>query len=149
MIDIVFTYIHYLSIMVMVGCLIAEMLLLASRDGQNTVENLSRVDISYFLATGMVLLTGAVKTVSSYKGSMYFVVNPVFMLKVLLFLAVAGLSLIPTRHYAHWRSRARMDPGYRIPAADAQSTRRFVLSEALLVALIPLLAAMMARGIGS
>lgn len=148
MIELVASYIHILAFMVMAACLSVEAMLLASHDGRNTAEDLGRADISYFIAAAMVLLAGAVKMVLSAKGFMYFVSNPVFLTKVLLFFAAAAISLVPTSRYAHWRTLAHMDPGFRIPAAEARATLRLVLVELVTVFTLPLLAVMMARGVG-
>lgn len=148
MIELVVSYIHILAFMLMAACLSVEAMLLASHDGRNTTEDLARADITYFISAAVVLLAGAVKMVLSAKGFMYFVSNPVFLTKVLLFFAAAAVSLIPTSRYGHWRTRAHMDPGYRIPAAEAHSTLRLVLVELVTVFTLPLLAVMMARGVG-
>lgn len=148
MIELVVSYIHILAFMVMAACLSVEAMLLASHDGRNTAEDLGRADITYFIAAAVVLLAGAVKMVLSTKGFMYFVGNPVFLIKVLLFFAAAAISLIPTSRYGRWRMKAHMDPGFRIPAAEAHSTLRLVLVELVTVFTLPLLAVMMARGVG-
>ena len=147
--ELVFSYIHILAVMVMAACLSVEVMLLASHDGRNTAEDLGRADITWFIAAAAVLLAGAVKMVVSDKGFMYFVGNPVFLGKVLMFFGVAAISLIPTSRYGRWRTRARMDPGYRIPAEEARATLRLVMIELVVVATLPLLAVMMARGVGA
>jgi putative membrane protein len=149
MIELIFSYIHVLSIMVMVASLSVEIMLLASHDGSKTAENLSRADFAYFVAAGAVLLSGAIKMLMSSNGMMFYAGNPLFLLKVMLFFAAAGLSMIPSRRYAHWSSRMHMDPGYRIPAAEARSTLRLTVVELSIVATLPLLAVMMSRGVGN
>lgn len=148
MIEIITSYIHFLAIMTLAAALALEAMLLASHAGRNTVEDLGRADISYFIAAGLALLSGATKLALSSKGLMFTVGNPAFLIKLALFFGVAGLSLIPTSRYNRWRLRAHMDPAYHIPAAEARSTLRLVLLELAMIAVIPLLAVMMARGTG-
>ena len=148
MIELVVSYIHILAVMVMAACLSVEAMLLASHDGRNTAEDLGRADITYFIAAAVVLLAGSIKLVVSSKGFMYFMTNPVFLAKVSLFFAAAAVSLIPTSRYGRWRTRAHMDTGFRIPAAEAHSTLRLVLIELVTIFTLPLLAVMMARGVG-
>lgn len=149
MIELIFSYIHVLSIMVMAASLVVEIMLLASHDGSNTAEDLTRADFAYFMAAGIAVLSGVVKVFLSTKGMMYYLGNPVFLLKVLLFFAAAGLSMIPSRRYSHWNSRMHMDLGYRIPAPEARSTLRLTAVELAIILLLPLLAVMMSRGLGS
>ncbi len=148
MIELVVSYIHILAFMVMAACLSVEVMLLASHGGRNTAEDLGRADITYFIAAAVVLLTGSIKLVVSSKGFIYFMSNPVFLTKASLFFAAAAISLIPTSRYGRWRTRAHMDMGFRIPAAEAHSTLRLVLIELVTVFTLPLLAVMMARGVG-
>ena len=148
MIELIFSYIHILAMMVMAASLAVEIMLLASHDGSNTAEDLTRADFAYFLAAGMAVLSGAVKLFMSSKGMMYYFGNPVFLVKILLFFAAAGLSMIPSRRYAHWRSRMHMDLGYRIPAPEARSTLRLTVVELAIILILPLLAVMMSRGVG-
>lgn len=148
MIELLFSYIHVLSIMVMAASLAVELMLLASHDGSNTAEDLTRADFAYFMAAGVAVLSGVVKVFLSTKGMMYYLGNPVFLLKVLLFFVAAGLSMIPSRRYSHWNSRMHMDLGYRIPAPEARSTLRLTAVELAIILLLPLLAVMMSRGLG-
>lgn len=148
MIELIFSYIHVLAMMVMAASLVVEIMLLASHDGSKTAEDLIRADFAYFLAAGMAVLSGAVKLFLSSKGMVYYLGNPVFLVKLLLFFAAAGLSMIPSRRYAHWSSRMHMDLGYRIPAPEARSTLRLTAVELAIVLLLPLLAVMMSRGLG-
>lgn len=68
--------------------------------------------------------------------------------KVTLFVAVGVLSLVPTLRYRRWLGAVRA--GGALPAADeVRSTRRLVMVEAHLLALIPLLAVFLARGVGT
>jgi len=148
MIELIFSYIHVLAIMVMAASLAVEIMLLASHDGNNTAKDLTRADFAYFIAAGAVLLSGAVKMFMSSKGMMFYAGNTLFLLKVALFFAAAGLSMVPSRRYARWLSRMRMDPGYRIPPAEARSTLRLTAIELAIIATLPLLAVMMSRGVG-
>jgi putative membrane protein len=82
------------------------------------------------------------------KGVGFYAGNPVFWTKVALFVAVALVSIKPTIAFARWRRAARDAADYAVPPAAAHSARRLVLVELHLLALLPLAAVLMARGIG-
>ena len=71
-----------------------------------------------------------------------------FWLKLLVFGIVAGLSLMPTRHYSRWRHHVNMDGAFTVPAKELKLVRLFLTAELCLVAVLPLLAVLMARSIG-
>jgi putative membrane protein len=59
------------------------------------------------------------------------------------------LSIGPTRTFMRWVRAAAKDAAFAVDHAVAAPTRRLVAIEMVLFALIPLFAALMARGIGS
>lgn len=146
--DIVVAYLHYLSILVIASCLAAEFALLADNSLRSVIARLSHLDMLYFLALGLALLSGFARFGTSSKGLMYYAGNPLFWVKLLLFGVLAALSMIPTRRYSRWRHQVNMDSGFRMPADEAQSTRIFVASELAIIVLMPLVAVFMARGVG-
>ena len=73
--------------------------------------------------------------------------TPVFHLKVPLFVLVGLLSTLPTRALLRWRRARRADPAWRVPETEWRSARRWVLVELHLLALIPLAAVIMSRGL--
>ena len=75
----------------------------------------------------------------------FYVGNPFFWVKMALYVIIATLSITPTLTFIRWkRSIAGTAPtGDEIP-----SVRRFIHIELGLLALMPLMAVLMARGIG-
>ena len=65
-----------------------------------------------------------------------------------LFIIIAVLSIFPTLTYFRWRKAVRS--GGTLPdAADVKKTRKLVMIQAHLIALIPLVAVFLARGFGA
>ena len=141
-------YAHFIAIMLISSFLGAELLLLRTELKAKTVEVLAKADMGYFLSAGLALLAGALHLGLSPKGLMFYAGNPIMWAKVGLFFGIALLSLIPTRRFVDWRHKVRMDRGFQVPANEASSMRRIVFIELHLLALLPLLAVMMSRGIG-
>ncbi len=110
------------------------------------VERLTFADGLYGLSSGLLLLAGSARVLFGAKGWMFYVANPVFWLKIALFLLVAGLSVRPTFTFLRWRKTLR--EGGIIGADQTAAIRRWVHAEAVVLLFIPITAALMARGIG-
>ena len=70
-------------------------------------------------------------------------------MKVGLFLAVGLISVLPTLTFVRWRRLFERDAAWQVPEAERKRARRLVMIEVHLAALIPLVAVIMARGLGS
>lgn len=146
--DAIFAYLHFLAMLGLAGCLMGEYLLLGTREPRNVVELVGRLDTVQFAMLGLAALTGLARVMTSMRGMIALADNPVFWLKILVFMVLAGLSFLPSRRYAGWRHHIHMDAGWQIPAAELSGARRVALAEMGLLAILPLLAVLMARGMG-
>jgi putative membrane protein len=146
--DATLAYLHFAAILALAGFLVAEAMLLRGDLGRRDVTALSRTDVGYFIAAGVALATGVARVFFGAKGVGFYVGSPVFWTKVALFVAVALVSIKPTIAFGRWRRAARDAAGYSVSPAEVQSARRLVLVELHLLALLPLAAVLMARGIG-
>jgi putative membrane protein len=59
------------------------------------------------------------------------------------------LSFPPTRRIGAWRKAAIADAGFAPPTDEIMTVRRFMHWEAVVFILIPIFAALMARGYGA
>lgn len=142
-------YAHLLAILTMVT-FVASQAALCRTEWLNAaaVERLARVDLLYGIAALLVLATGLARTWWGIKGFEWYWSQPLLHAKVTLFVVVGVLSLVPTLRYRRWLRAVRSGGG--LPAAaEVKSTRRLVMAEAHLLALIPLLAVFLARGVGT
>jgi putative membrane protein len=146
--DALLAYAHYASILMLAGYLLCEYLLLRRKDVAPDPAFLVRVDIGYCIAAAAVLSSGAGRLFFGVKPAAFYLGNPVFHAKIGLFVLLGLLSIVPTRAFLRWRRLRRADPAWALPAAEQRRVRLLVLIELHLVALLPLLAALMARGIG-
>jgi DNA-binding transcriptional LysR family regulator len=111
------------------------------------VERLAQVDRVYGIAAVLVLATGVARTVWGVKGTSWYWTNPLLHVKLTLFIVVGVISIVPTLTYIRWRKTLRATG--TLPAeADIQKTRKLVMVQAHLIALIPLVAVFLARGFG-
>jgi putative membrane protein len=141
-------WLHFGAIFCAVACLAAELALYGPAPDVVTARRLSRVDVGYGLSALAILLTGLARVFWLGKGAAFYADNPVFWAKMVLFAGVALLSLPPTVQYLRWRPALAAGQPPLIPVATWRRTRALLWSEAALFAGLPLLAALMARGIG-
>lgn len=145
--DLTLTTAHHLSILALFGCLLAEWVLLGLPPSSPWVERLSRVDLAYGVLAALVLAAGLARVAWGVKGAGFYTGNPVFWTKLGLFALIGLISVAPTLRYLGWRRASRADGSLPGPA-QVQGARRWVGAQLVLFAALPLLAALMARGIG-
>jgi putative membrane protein len=80
-------------------------------------------------------------------GDFYFNGWPIYV-KIALFVAVGLISIKPTLTFIRWRRALEHDRSWSVPAAEHALMRRIVMAELHLAALIPIVAVIMARGLG-
>lgn len=140
-------YLHYLSIILLGAVLTAELVVCRPPLGAAQVRQLPKLDIAYFAAAILALTTGLLRLFFYAKGVGFYLPNPAFIAKMVLYVSIALISIVPTRHFLGWR-RA-LDAGGPPPDGAAVSrVRRLLHLELALAALMPLAAVLMARGIG-
>lgn len=145
--DAILAYLHFAAIFTLVWFLAKEWTLLRPGADALDVERLVRADAGFGALAGIVVATGAARAVFGLKGWSFYAHNPVFHLKIGLFVLVGLLSILPTRAFLRWRRARRADPASRVPEAEWRSVRRWVAVELHLIALIPLAAVIMSRGL--
>lgn len=148
LLDALLAYAHFFSIIATVGMLMVEVIL--CRPGLNgaTVKLLGRMDLVYFGAAILALATGLLRVFFGLKGSAFYLENPVFYIKVGLFVVVALISIIPTIRFIRWARQTSKEPDRPITDQEVGQTARFLYVELGLLALVPLLGSLMARGFG-
>lgn len=144
----ILAYLHLLAILTMVVFIASEAALCRIEWlNAKVVERLVRLDAIYAGAAVAVLATGVARTIWGVKGTAWYWTNPLLHIKLTLFVVVALLSVGPTRSYLRWRKRLRAD-GTLPTEAEVHKTRKLVMIEAHLIALVPLAAVFLARGFG-
>jgi len=74
--------------------------------------------------------------------------NPMFWAKIGAFAVVGLISIRPTLRILAWQKLAKADAAFVPPLDEVGAVRRQMLLEIHVFALIPIFAAMMARGVG-
>jgi putative membrane protein len=143
-IEIILRYLHFISIFAIVSTLVSEHLLLKKTLTRDEIGRLSRIDAIYGLAALTLLTVGLTLWLGSFgKPAIYYTKNWIFHTKITLFLIVGLLSIYPTIFFIKNRKGDQTEI-VTIPNAVFWMLR----IELLLIFIIPLLAGLMAHGIG-
>jgi len=144
----ILAYAHLLAILTLVVFIASEAALCRPEwMNAQTVERLAKVDGIYGMASGLVLVTGFVRTWLGMKGMGWYWTNPLLHTKLTLFVIVGLISIKPTLTYLRWRRELRAS-GALPSEAEVRKTRRLVMVQAHIIAVIPLAAVFLARGFG-
>jgi putative membrane protein len=141
-------YAHFLSIFALLSLLAAEAALYRRRMMPATVALLRRLDLGYGIAAGAVIVTGLLRVFFLAKGAAFYNANPVFWVKMALFALVGLMSVPPTIHYIRTAKASSGSGEIVIPERSFRHIRGHLWGQLALLALIPLMATLMARGIG-
>ncbi|MEO5862203.1 MAG: DUF2214 family protein [Burkholderiales bacterium] len=139
---------HHICVFALFVILAAEIVLVRPGISTETVLRVVRIDLFYGILAGLALVAGGFRVFYGAKGAAFYLQNPVFWIKLGLFVLIALLSLPPTRNYIRWRNALRDNPNATPDPASIQATPKLLHVEIVLIFLLPILAAMMARGIG-
>ena len=141
-------YLHYVAMMTIVVILVVEHMFCVPGLTGGRIRSLARLDQLYMGAAILALGSGVARVVWFGKGPAFYLHNPVFYMKLALFVAVGLLSIPPTLQYLRWLRALEAGAADAAPDYQVLRVRRYVLVELILFALIPLMATFMARGIG-
>jgi putative membrane protein len=140
------SYLHLLSAIAIGALLYAELSLLFSAVDMYAVRRLAVLHLALIAAGALALITGVLAVVWAESPGFYLR-NPSFWIKLAMFFAIVLIAVPPTRHLLDWR-RELAGEGNAPHPDDVAHVRRYVVAEAVLFLLIPLAAAVAARGIG-
>jgi putative membrane protein len=137
-----FRLLHFAAIFSLAGSLLIENMAIKAEISAEDAHNLARVDVVYAISAVFTLLFGLSLWLWVDKPSSFYSENPVFQAKLGLFLVMAILSILPTLFFLKHRKT-------QLTTIAVPSPIRMLLKiQLVLLLIIPLLALLMARGIG-
>jgi uncharacterized membrane protein len=142
-------YGHYLFLLVVTGLLTYERFTIAPGMSKETEKSLVIADASYGISAALVFLTGYYRAVEYGKGFDFYAHEPLFWLKLSFAGVLAGVSLFPTITFVRRGSKIFKDEEIE-PMSEklAKRMQSILNAELSAIASIPLLATLMARGVG-
>ena len=108
---------------------------------ESMVPRLQRLNAFYWGSAVTVLLSGLARAAFGVKGWAFYAGQPIFWFKLVAFIVVTGMSLRVNRAYRVWAVNAKTCP------PDVDALRRWMMIQAHLIMLFPILGLMMAYGI--
>ncbi|MGD9387165.1 MAG: DUF2214 family protein [Gammaproteobacteria bacterium] len=141
-------WLHYLGIMFLAAALVAEHLLFTPRPELKVARKLVTVDLIYGVSLVVVLVTGIGRLFYGGKGVAFYMQTGAFHAKFTLFVVMALVWLYPAIKFLGWRRTLKSGGTPAMADGDGRRVLMTVRVQLLLLVLLPLLAAMMARGIG-
>lgn len=142
MLDLLIRYAHFLGIMIVFASLFSEHLLLKPEIDKQTLKKLLVVDGVYGASAIVVFIMGGMLWFSVGKPAEFYSANPLLHVKVSLFILVGLLSIVPTVFFMKHR---------KVDAMAISVPKKIIMIirfELALLLVIPLLAVLMAHGVG-
>lgn len=136
-------YFHFVTILILVSSIIGEHLLLEDELSRKALKKIAILDSIYGISALLVVVTGLTLWFLVGKPAEFYTRNWILHAKVTLVLIVGLLSIMPTRFYLRNRKGEESDM-VSIPPM----IKHIIRAQLLLIFLIPLLAGLVAHGIG-
>lgn len=146
--DALLAWFHHIAAFGLAAVLVVEMAVCKPGMSAQQMRILSLYDMLYGIFAGLMLVAGFLRVYMGVKGAAFYWGNPMFHTKLTFFVLMGLLSIPPTIRYIRWRKAYAADPNFSPADAEIKSTRLLLHLQATLLLFIPLLAALMARGIG-
>lgn len=141
-------YLHYLSFAIVLASLVTEALTFTPKLTVRQCWQILAADTAYGIAGTGLLITGILRLLYFAKEEEFYTQNPVFWVKIGLFVTVGLLSLVPTISYVRWIGDLRAEKLPLIHDWQAYWIPKIIYAELVGFSLIPFVATLMARGIG-
>ena len=141
-------YVHYLGIILCFGALMFERIILKINLNKNETISIIIADVIYGIAGLAILITGILRVKYYGQGGDFYTSNPIFWLKVSLYIVIGLISLYPTITYILWAIPLSKN---KLPVISENLVKRvklIILTELVGFAVIPFFATLMSRGIG-
>jgi len=142
--EIFLRYIHFLCIFAIVGSLVSEHAMLKKSMTRRDIGRLATIDAVYGIAAAILVVAGLTLWLGSIgKPAVFYTKNWIFHTKLTLFILIGLSSIIPTVFFLKNR-KGNLDEIVAVPGRVFMMLRL----ELLLLAILPLLAGLMAHGVG-
>jgi len=149
MTDLLLAIVHHLIVFGLAAVLAAELALMRSSTmSPQTVKLLGRFDFFYGMLAMAILVVGFVRVWFGAKGPDFYMHNHAFWAKIAAFAVVGLISIKPTMRILAWQKSLKENAAFVPTLPEIAKLRRWLLIELHVFALIPIFAAMMARGVG-
>ncbi|MGL4234953.1 DUF2214 family protein [Tabrizicola sp.] len=133
---------HHILAFLLIAILAIEIALVRQGMTLAARKTLGRVDAAYGLVAALLLIIGLWRVYSFEKGLDFYLTSVWFWVKIGAFILAGLLSVPPTLRFRTWGRMGDTPPD----AAAIRSVRRWMHAEVAVLLVIPVAAALMARG---
>ncbi len=140
----IIAYFHFIGILVMFSSLIVEISLLNGKITKDNIRLITKADLFFGIFAGITVITGLLRMFYFGKGVDYYLINPLFIIKLTIFILVGLLSVYPTITFL--KSRKVKDKV--IILTDLKRIKLIVAVEIIFLLLIPFLGVLVRNGYG-
>ena len=140
-------YLHYVAMIAMSTLLVLELAVCVPGLSAVRVRLLWRLNHIYLGAGVLAVGSGVAYFIWFGRSAAFYLHNPVFYIKLALFAALGLISMPPTLQYSRWLHSCETGP-HAVTGYQVVRMRRHIVAQLVLLAVIPLMATFMARGIG-
>ena len=102
-------YAHYLSILVIVGCLTAERVIVKADMATVEEDQIVKIDLVYGLMAALLIISGFARATNFGKGGDFYIHEPLFWAKMTFSGVWGGLSLFPSCECCVKRANYRLN----------------------------------------
>lgn len=147
MIRLLLAWIHLVALGIGLGAVWTRALALRGSLDRDGLRRVFHSDTLWGVAAVLWLVTGVARAFGGLeKGAVYYLQNHLFLAKMGLFVVILALEVWPMRTLIRWRVRTKLGAPVDTGAARTLAVISFV--QAVLILVLVLLAAAMARGFG-
>jgi putative membrane protein len=143
-VEILVRYVHFISIFLVVASLVVEHALVKERMSGKELRRFMNYDAVYGIGALLVVAMGLLLWFSVGKPAEFYTKNWLMHLKLGLFVIVGLISIVPSVRMSKLKKRTGPNEIADIP----KSIIMIIRMELLIVFLLPLIASLMAKGIG-
>ena len=141
--ELIIRYLHFLAILLVFGSLLVEIVLVKKTLPKKMLKLIGKIDALYGLAILLLFGAGLYLWFWVGKPAEFYSQNPIFILKFVLVCLVGILSIWPTIFFIK-NQKGNDEDVVKIPSY----IRKIILVEVVLLLVVPMLAVLMARGVG-
>jgi putative membrane protein len=141
-----FAFLHHLCAFTLVSAVAIEFALIRGELTLASARRLQVTDLVLGIAAGALLIIGLLRVFFFEKGAEYYFHSNAFLTKLLLFIVIGLLSIIPTVEFLSWRGALQAGQVPTIGAKKLRLVTAVIHGELFAIVIILLCAAIMARG---
>ena len=109
--DLLLAIAHHLLVFSLAGIIGAEFVLVRGDLGAATLKRLAGIDRHYGIIAALIVVVGICRVFFGLKGWEFYAYNWVFWAKIMAFIIVGLLSIIPTVRFISWSRQASIWAG--------------------------------------